>query len=84
MHDDTVVWTQTDFEGRYANCFRIGYNALEFLIDFAQCGPDSKIATLHTRIVTSPEYGRVLLALLADSISEFDAKDNKTGNASQF
>jgi hypothetical protein len=80
MHDDTVVWTQTDFEGKYANCFRIGYNALEFLIDFAQCGPESRIATLHTRIIVSPAYARVLLALLADSISGLDTRNTGPSN----
>ena len=84
MPDDTVVWTQTDFEGKYANCFRIGYNTLEFLIDFAQCGPDSNIATLHTRIIVSPAYARVLLALLADSISHLGTQDKGPSKEGHF
>jgi hypothetical protein len=80
MGDEGVVWTQTDFEGRYANCFRVGHNAFELLIDFAQCGPESRIATLHTRIIVSPMYGRVLLALLADSLRDFDTNDKGTGD----
>lgn len=72
MRDDDVVWAQNEFEGRYANCFRVGFNTFELLIDFAQCRPDSRLAVQHTRIIVSPAYGKVLLGLLADSIEHYE------------
>jgi hypothetical protein len=79
MEIDAAVWTQTDFDGKYANCFRVGYNAFEILIDFAQCDPDTTIATLHTRIITSPAYGKVLWTVLTDSLTNharlYDKRD---------
>jgi hypothetical protein len=65
-----VVWTQTDFEGKYANCFRIGHNTLEFLIDFGQCGQGT-IAILHTRIIVHPADARVFLRLLEKSLLDY-------------
>jgi len=79
MDNDAAVWTQTDFEGKYANCFRVGTNAFELLIDFAQCGPDSRIAIQHTRIIVSPEYGKILLGLLADSIEHYEIRARTQG-----
>jgi hypothetical protein len=73
MDDDEIVWTQKDFDGKYANCFRVGFNAFELVIDFAQCGPESRIANLHTRIIVSPGHGRVLVRLLQRSIEDLEA-----------
>jgi hypothetical protein len=66
------VWLQDYFEGKYANCFRVGLNAFELVIDFAQCRPDTRIAGLHTRIIVAPGYGKVLLGLLAAAIKQYD------------
>jgi uncharacterized protein DUF3467 len=70
--DDAVVWTQDQFEGRYANCFRVGFNVFELLIDFAQYIPDSRVAVQHTRIIVNPAYGKILLGLLSDSIEQYE------------
>ncbi len=50
-------------EGRYANYFRVGYNAFEFLFDFGQLHPEnqypeSQPAKIHTRIITNPIYAK--------------------------
>jgi hypothetical protein len=59
-------------EGRYANCFQIGQNELEFLIDFGQsycqCGEED----IHTRIICNPFYVKVLLELLQKSIKQYE------------
>jgi len=70
MDDDSVVWVQTDLEAKYANCFRVGSNALEIIIDFAQCGTGSHIAQIHTRIIVSPAHAIVLLRLLTNLLEE--------------
>ena len=58
----------------YANHFEVGYNAFEFLLDFAQdyYGPEGMVAA-HTRIVTAPAYAKVFRGLLDRSIVEYEA-----------
>jgi len=72
MGVDDVVWTQDDFEGRYANCFRIGFNAYEMLFDFAQRNQPGRRAVQHTRIVVSPTHGKEFLALQVQSIEQYE------------
>jgi len=59
-------------EGRYANFFKIGHNALEFLIDFGQFYPECEMPHLHTRIVTSPAYAKALLETLRHSLIQYE------------
>ena len=59
-------------EGRYANYFKVGYNAFEFVLDFGQFYPEGKEAQLHTRIITSPIYVKTLLELLRESIDRYE------------
>lgn len=59
-------------EGRYANYFKVGYNAFEFVLDCGQFYPESKEAGLHTRIITSPIYAKALLELLRESIDRYE------------
>ena len=58
-------------EGRYANYFEVGHNAVEFLLDFGQFYPESEKAHVHTRIVTSPVYARAFLETLRDALDRF-------------
>ena len=59
-------------EGKYANYFRVGHNAFEFLLDFGQAYSDGKQEHFHSRIVTSPAYAKELLKVLAESIQQFE------------
>jgi hypothetical protein len=59
-------------EGRYANYFKVGYNAVEFLVDFGQFYPEGKEARLHTRIITNPIYAKALLETLRESIDRYE------------
>ena len=64
--------TQADeepLESRYSNCFRIGFNAYEFIFDFGQCHSPEK-EHMHTRIVTSPTYAEEFSELLQESVGE--------------
>ena len=51
-------------EGRYANYFKVGHNAFEFVIDFGQFYPKNGEAQFHTRIITSPNLAKALLETL--------------------
>ena len=57
----------------YANHFDVGFNAFEFLLDFAQAyDGDETMAPAHTRIVTAPAYAKVFQELLERSIAEYE------------
>jgi len=59
-------------EGRYANYFKIGHNAFEFLFDFGQLYNGGNEPHLHTRIVTSPSYAKALLDMLVESVGRYE------------
>ncbi|MBA2590965.1 MAG: DUF3467 domain-containing protein [Pseudomonadota bacterium] len=61
-------------EGRYANYFKIGHNAFEFVLDFAQLFSEGEEPQLHTRIITSPAYAVAMAATLDQSIAEYESK----------
>jgi Protein of unknown function (DUF3467) len=61
-------------EGKYANYFQIGQNAVEFVIEFGQLYADETVPLLHTRIVTNPSYAKTLLTLLQDALAEHEAQ----------
>jgi hypothetical protein len=59
-------------EGRYANYFKVGYNAFEFIFDFGQYYSENEEAELYTRIVTSPCYAKELMKTLSDAIERYE------------
>ncbi len=59
-------------EGRYANYFKVGYNAYEFVLDFGQFYAEGEAAQFHTRIITSPVFARALATTLIDSLALFE------------
>ncbi len=71
-HDQEGPQEASRPEGRYANYFEVGHNAFEFLLDFGQCYPDHQHVRLHTRIVTSPIYAKVLLETLRESLDRYE------------
>jgi hypothetical protein len=61
-----------EMEGRYANFFRVGRNAFEFIVDFGQFYPGPKKGSFHTRIVMSPHYAKALVEMLGESVSQHE------------
>ncbi len=59
-------------EGRYANCFKVGHNAVEVLLDFGQFYPESDEEQFHTRIITSPIYAKALLEIIRESLDQYE------------
>jgi uncharacterized protein DUF3467 len=59
-------------EGRYANSFRIGHNAFEFLLDFGQVSPEHEEAQFHSRIITGPVFAKAFAKLLQDALSRYE------------
>lgn len=59
-------------KGHYANHFRIGHNAFEFIIDFGQFYEGNKRAQFSFRAITSPAYALELRNMLSDSLHEYE------------
>jgi uncharacterized protein DUF3467 len=60
-------------QGQYANYFKVGHNAYEFVIDFGQYYPETDQAELYTRIITSPAYAKSLIETLQQSIECYNS-----------
>lgn len=65
-------FTDNALEGRYANYFRVGHNAFEFIFDFGQYNPEKDQAELYSRVITSPAYAKVFLGILAKSLENYE------------
>jgi hypothetical protein len=59
-------------EARYANHFKVGHTAFEFILEFGQFYSGESEPEPHTRIVTSPAYASSLLILLQDSLTRYE------------
>jgi len=57
---------------RYANWFNVGHNNFEFVIDFGQHHAGEESPLVHTRIVLSPAYAKVLGELLTESLLTYE------------
>ena len=57
-------------EGRYANFFKVGHNAYEFVLEFGQLYEHEKAPVVHTRIITSSAYVRELLDIIREALLE--------------
>jgi hypothetical protein len=66
-------------EGRYCNYFKIGFNPVEFLMDFGQLYMEEGAALMHTRIVTTPTYAKEFSRLLASSVRDYEAMHGPIG-----
>jgi hypothetical protein len=73
-HDEDTPDDGQKLEGRYANYFKVGHNAVEFLIDCGQLYHESEEVQLHTRIVTSPVYAKNLLEILQDAVERYEER----------
>jgi Protein of unknown function (DUF3467) len=61
-----------EVEGRYANYFKVGHNAFEFLLDFGQYYAESQRAQFHSRIITNPFYAKSFLEILRQSLERYE------------
>jgi hypothetical protein len=61
-------------KGRYANYFKVGHNACEFVIDFGQIYPEGgDNAEFHTRIITNPLHAKAFLETLLHSMDQYQS-----------
>jgi hypothetical protein len=71
-HEGKASQAGKKIEGRYANYFKVGHNAFEFVLDFGQYYPETEEAELYTRIITSPVYAKEFFKTLKLSIEEYE------------
>lgn len=69
-HDEYLE--SNPLEGKYANYFKVGHNAFEFILDFGQLYEKNQEPQLHTRIITTPAYADALLATLQAAIVQYE------------
>ncbi|MCF6155887.1 MAG: DUF3467 domain-containing protein [Candidatus Brocadia sp.] len=70
-HDRNDFLDKNQLHGQYANSFKVGQNAFEFVIDFGQSYKEGERECFHTRIVSSPFYANVFLKLLQESVERY-------------
>lgn len=69
---NSISSTEKEAEGHYANYFKIGHNAFEFLLDFGQYYSEDEKVVIHTRIITNPVYAKALFKTLENSIKDHE------------
>ena len=67
--DGVEALKQLPKAGRYANVFRVGFNAFEMVIEFGEQFSDDENARMHTRVVTNPVFARGLVNSLNDALA---------------
>jgi hypothetical protein len=70
-----------NMEGRYANFFRVGQNAFEFIVDFGQFYPGTRKGSFHTRIIMGPHYAKALMEMLSESLTRYEKDFGRQKNA---
>jgi hypothetical protein len=60
-------------ERRYANHLGIGFNRLEFLLDFAQAY-DGRGELTHTRLVAAPAHVKQFAALMQGCLADYEKR----------
>ena len=58
---------------RYANHLRVGFNQLEFLLDFAQAY-DARGEAVHTQLVAAPAHAKQFAALLQGCLDDYEQR----------
>jgi hypothetical protein len=59
-------------EGRYANCFQVGFNDVEFIFEFGQ--ESEQQASIHTRVIVSPVNVPPFLRLATQAWKEYQER----------
>ena len=72
VDEENSIWDGVEeVEARYANSFRVGYNAFEILLDFGQVSSQTGRPRLQSRIITSPGLASALFGMLEESLKQY-------------
>lgn len=74
MNDDIPVWESGGTaEPRYANCFKIGHNIFEFVIDCGLTTDEGQRLRLSATIITNPRSAKALYRVLQQTLEEYES-----------
>ena len=59
-------------KGHYSNLAIISHSTSEFIIDFAAVLPGMPKASVHSRIILTPEHAKRLLLSLQDNVARYE------------
>ena len=65
--------------GRYANLASVAHTEGEFILDFLFLQPGQSKAKVHTRIISSPQHTKRLVAALVDNLQKYEARFGPIG-----
>lgn len=68
-----------DTEALYANYFKVGHNAFEFVLAFGQLYTESNDVKFFTRIITNPISAKNLVEVLEKSVTQYEQKHGVIG-----
>jgi len=66
-----------EWEGIYANFVIITHSNSEFVLDFARMLPGANKAKVFSRILTTPQHAKALLATLEQNIRKFENENGE-------
>jgi Protein of unknown function (DUF3467) len=69
--DTAAADRQSGIEARYANYFKVGHNATEFLLQFGQFHPDSSLLWF-SRIIIGPVFLKELKRMVDESMVAYE------------
>lgn len=58
--------------GLFCNCFRVGQNAFEFVIDCGQCFTEDTCPRFHARLITNPRSAKALAETLREFVDKYE------------
>ncbi len=70
-------------EQHYSNHLEVGFNALEFLLRFAQARGDEPPRPL-LEVVTNPAFARAFSATLAEAVTSYEERFGPIPDANDF
>jgi hypothetical protein len=71
-HDPEDVQDSDQREGRYANDFQVGHNAVACLLDFGQRYAAHGTGQLHARIITNSADAKGFAALFQQALAQYE------------
>jgi hypothetical protein len=60
-------------EGRYSNLAIINHSPAEFILDFTRLLPGLQQASVHTRIIMTPQHTKMLLKALEENVAMYES-----------
>ena len=79
MRVSILQLTTGKMKGKYANTYQIGFNQLEFVLDFGQSYRGDEDEYFHTRIVSTPTHTKDLCTTLMLSIQKYEKQYGPIG-----